>query len=52
MGKYCTIVNRVVTYQFCEDCDDKICRKAKNTTEIDKKIHDNNNKRSINDPKK
>ncbi len=30
MGKYCPIVNQTVTYQFCEDCEDKICKKGDN----------------------
>lgn len=25
MPKYCPIVNKKVTYQFCQDCDDKPC---------------------------
>lgn len=31
MSKYCPIVNRKVIYQFCEDCESKIC-KENNTT--------------------
>lgn len=29
MAKYCHIVNHQVTYQFCMDCDDKICEQKK-----------------------
>ena len=25
MSRYCVIVDKKVTYQFCEDCDDKYC---------------------------
>ena len=26
MSRYCPIMDQKVTYQFCEDCDEKICR--------------------------
>ena len=26
MAKYCPIINEKVTYQFCEDCEEKICK--------------------------
>ena len=26
MSRYCPIVGQKVTYQFCEDCDEKICK--------------------------
>ena len=29
MSKYCPIVERTVTYQFCQDCDDKVCEQKK-----------------------
>jgi len=29
MSKFCPIVNKNVTYQFCQDCDDKICTKPR-----------------------
>ena len=31
MAKWCPLVNRKVIYQFCEDCDDKICQGKKKT---------------------
>lgn len=42
MSKFCPIVNRKVTYQFCQDCDDKICRKQ----EI-KKNKDNQERKGV-----
>ena len=27
MAKWCPVEERRVIYQFCEDCDDKVCRK-------------------------
>ena len=29
MSKYCPIVDSKVTYQFCEDCDDRLCVRVK-----------------------
>ena len=26
MSRYCPIMEQKVTYQFCEDCDEKICK--------------------------
>ena len=30
MAKYCPIVKHNVTYIFCDDCENKICRKKNN----------------------
>ena len=34
MAKWCPLVNRKVIYQFCEDCDEKLCQGAKKKTEL------------------
>ncbi len=30
MSRFCPIVNKKITYQFCEDCEDKPCKKGEN----------------------
>jgi hypothetical protein len=36
MSKFCPILNEKVTYMFCEDCEDKLCKtSSKNRYLID-----------------
>ena len=49
MSRYCPIVGQKMTYQFCEDCDEKICR---NKTNQRKNNDSNNNNDTINHPVK
>lgn len=39
MSKYCPIVDHFVTYQFCQECERKLCsiKPNKNVTQIIKK---------------
>lgn len=37
MSVYCPIVKRKVPYIFCEDCDDKPCKKTKTKPQENKK---------------
>ena len=32
MAKFCPIINERVTYQYCQECEDKICNSAKRET--------------------
>lgn len=34
MSRYCPIVNHNVTYQFCEDCEDRQCSKRNNKNKL------------------
>ena len=43
MSKYCPIVKHKVTYQFCDDCDEKECLKHANDEQIIKDSVDKNN---------
>ena len=44
MSKYCPLINRVVTYQFCQDCDDKPCKNSPNKSNSNKNYHSNKKK--------
>ena len=37
MSKYCPIVERKITYQFCQDCDDRVCEQKKYETDVAEK---------------
>lgn len=39
MSKFCPILNEKVTYMFCEDCEDKLCKTSSKNRYILDEFH-------------